>query len=137
MVDVLVLDDDPRVRLLVAEVLRDEGFRVAEAASLHQARLAFSTGRYEVLVADHDLDEPDGADGFSFAQAMRHERPSLGVIYMTARMERLQALMPGELTLHKPFRLVALIQQAWAASSQCTDPGANMQPWPASTNNCC
>ena len=126
MMDVLVLDDDPTVRLTVSEALRDEGYRVDEAASLHQARLALSTNWCQLLIADHDLGEPDGADGFSFAQAMRQERPGLGVIYMTARAEHLETLTRGELMLRKPFRLATLIQQAREASPHRADQETNI-----------
>ena len=135
MIDVLVLDDDPTVRLMVAEALRDEGFRVDEAASLHQARLALCTNWCRLLIADHDLGEPDGADGFSFAQAMRQERPGLGVIYMTARMEHLATLLPGELMLRKPFRLAALIEQAQAASPRQVQLETTIVIKPSDMNN--
>lgn len=118
MIDVLVLDDDPMMRLAVTEALRNEGLQVEEAGSLHQARTILSMGGCRVLIADHDLDEPDGADGFSFAQALQRERPSVGVIYMTARVEHLERLPPGEVKLRKPFTLGMLVHQTRALSAQ-------------------
>ena len=122
MIDVLVLDDDLMLRLTVAEALRGEGYRVEEAGSLRQARRVLSMDACTILIADHDLGEPDGIDGFSFAQAVRQERPSLGVIYMTARVEHLDTLPPGEVTLRKPFTLATLVHRTRAMTAQRADP---------------
>ena len=125
MCDVLVLDDDPAIRLAIAETLRDERLLGEEAADLGAAERVLAAGPCSLLLADHDLgpaalDVAGSVDGFSFARDVLKRRPDVAVIYMTARAELLEqvSLSPRERTLRKPFgveRLLAHVRALRAA----------------------
>jgi CheY-like chemotaxis protein len=64
----LVVDDDPDVRHIFAEVLRHAGLRVVEASSGNEAlRLAKSP---ELAFVVTDIEMPDG-DGFDLCRGLR------------------------------------------------------------------
>ena len=58
----LVLDDDPSLRLLCRVNLELDGFRVVEASSIACAREALVTDRVDAIVLDVHLEDGDGRD---------------------------------------------------------------------------
>ena len=58
-VSVLVVDDEPAIRLLCRVNLELDGHRVLEAASLDEAREALADGPSLVLLAEIRADRPD------------------------------------------------------------------------------
>ena len=65
---VLVVDDDPTVRLLARGFLEKAGFDVAEAANGLQSMVAFEERRPDIILLDVDMPE---MDGFTACQHMR------------------------------------------------------------------
>lgn len=55
MADVLVVDDDPAMRLLLDLLLRADGHRVRQAATVEQALLASAEQRPDLLLLDINL----------------------------------------------------------------------------------
>jgi two-component system OmpR family response regulator len=55
---ILVVDDDEAICALVAETLRDEGFRVVAAPSHADALVALSAVRFALVLADAPPDAP-------------------------------------------------------------------------------
>jgi len=65
---VLVVDDDQVTRLVVAETLTPEGFRVAEAASGEDALAAFTRERPDAVLLDLNM---PGMNGFECCERIR------------------------------------------------------------------
>ncbi len=108
---VLVVDDEPSVRLFVSEVLGNFGYVVIEAAdSLAGLQLLRSDTRIDLLVTDIGL--PGGIDGRQMAQTGRETRPGLPVLFMSgyAQPHVLEDTPANPLTavMGKPFALEAL-----------------------------
>jgi len=79
---VLVVDDEPTVRMLVAEVLKELGYAVIEAADGGSGLTVLqSDARIDLLVTDVGL--PGGVNGRQLADAARQVRPALKVLFMT------------------------------------------------------
>lgn len=79
---VLVVDDEPSVRMFVSEALGGCGYIVIEAAdSLAGLQLLRSDTRIDLLVTDIGL--PGGIDGRQMADTGRGIRPGLPVLFMT------------------------------------------------------
>ena len=106
---VLLVEDEPEVRAVAAEHLRDLGYDVLEAEDGSAAlRLLRTTARLDVLVTDVGL--PGGLNGRQIADAAREARPGLPVLFITgyagdALDDRLAA---GMEVIGKPFTLDAL-----------------------------
>jgi PAS domain S-box-containing protein len=109
---VLVVDDEPSVRMFVSEALGSLGYRVIEAADgLSGLQLLQSDTPIDLLVTDIGL--PGGIDGRRMADAARKCRPNLPVLLMTGYAEpsivSSQPLELGTVVLTKPFALEALV----------------------------
>ena len=108
---VLVVDDEPSVRMLVTEVLEDLGYVALEAAdSVAGLKLLQSDTRIDLLVTDVGL--PGGMNGRQMAEAGIERRPELKVLFITGYAENSLIgnghLMPGMQVLTKPFAVDAL-----------------------------
>jgi CheY-like chemotaxis protein len=102
----LVVDDDPDVRDLTAEILRERGYRILEAGSGEEAvRLAADYPRtIHLLLTDVLMPRMDGP---TLADLLRARRPGMKVLFMTGYSGRsLSAdgeLPSGTEVLAKPF----------------------------------
>ncbi len=111
---VLVVDDEPSVRMLVTDVLADIGFAAIEAAdSAAGLKILQSKVRIDLLVTDVGL--PGGMNGRQMADAGRVVRPDLKVLFITGYAENAVLghghLAPGMQVLTKPFVLDILIEK--------------------------
>ena len=77
---VLVIDDEPAITALVATILRDEQWQVAEAGSAEQAFDILPEQPWDVVFCDVQL---GGADGFSVLRRFKEESPATKVVLMT------------------------------------------------------
>ncbi len=108
---VLVVDDEPTVRMLVTEVLADLGYMAIEAEDgAAGLKILNSTLRIDLLVTDVGL--PGGLNGRQLADAARVARPDLKVLFITGYAENAVLshghLDPGMHVLTKPFAMDAL-----------------------------
>ena len=108
---VLVVDDEPTVRMLVADVLEELGYTALEAADgASGLKVLRSDARIDLLVTDVGL--PGGMNGRQVADAARAVRPGLKVLFITGYAENAVLshghLDPGMHVLTKPFAMAAL-----------------------------
>ncbi|MGI4802504.1 MAG: PAS domain S-box protein [Janthinobacterium lividum] len=108
---VLIVDDEPAVRMLVTEVLEDLGYTAIEAADgAGGLKVLQSDVRIDLLVSDVGL--PGGMNGRQMADAGRSVRPDLKVLFITGYAENAVLshghLDPGMHVLTKPFALEVL-----------------------------
>jgi PAS domain S-box-containing protein len=83
---ILVVDDEPLVRMIAVEVLEDLGYRVLEAEDGPSAlKLLQTSQRIDLLVTDVGL--PGGMNGRQLADASRVHRPDLQVLFITGYAE--------------------------------------------------
>ena len=108
---VLVVDDDRAIRLLVLDVLQENGYRVLEAGDATSAmKILNAEGRIDLLVTDVGL--PGGMNGRQIADAARAQRPGLKVLFITGYAENAALghghLGPGMEVITKPFAMASL-----------------------------
>jgi CheY-like chemotaxis protein len=108
---VLVVDDEPTIRMLVTEVLEELGYAAMEAADGAAAlQLIKAPGRIDLLITDVGL--PGGMNGRQVADAAREARPGLRVLFITGYAENAVVgnglLEPGMHVLTKPFAMEVL-----------------------------
>ncbi|MBX9934472.1 MAG: PAS domain S-box protein [Methylobacterium sp.] len=105
---VLIVDDEPTVRMLVTDILEDLGYVAIEAGdSVAGLRVLQSDVRIDLLVTDVGL--PGGMNGRQMADAARVTRPNLKVLFITGYAENAILgnghLAPGMAVLTKPFAI--------------------------------
>ena len=103
---VLIVDDEPSVRMLVTEVLEDLGYSPIEASDGPAGlRILESDATVDLLISDVGL--PGGINGRQLADAARITRPELKVLFITGYAENAIIgsghLAPGMRVLTKPF----------------------------------
>jgi DNA-binding response OmpR family regulator len=79
---VLVVEDDPNLRLTLVDNLEEEGYAVEAASTLAEARAKWKATGFDVVVLDIML--PDG-DGYSLCRELRQAGTSSRVLMLTAR----------------------------------------------------
>ena len=122
---VLVVDDEPAVRMLIAEVLVDLGYAAVEAANGGSGLTVLrSDARIDLLVTDVGL--PGGMNGRQLADAARRARPALKVLFITGYADDAvfgsRHLASGMHVMTKPFTMEALTSRVKAILND--DPAA-------------
>ncbi|PHH39174.1 PAS domain-containing protein [Pseudomonas putida] len=107
---VVVVEDDPAVRMLVLDLLKELGYLAHEAADASAALpLLESELRVDLLVTDVGL---PGMNGRQLAEIARQHRPGLKVLFMTGyaqkAAERQGFLEDGMDMVAKPFSIEVL-----------------------------
>jgi PAS domain S-box-containing protein len=102
---VLVIEDDPSVRLLVLQVLEELGYRTIETDGGRDATPILQSDRkIDLMISDVGL---PGLNGRQLAEIARESRPDLPILFMTGYAEQAadQAafLDPGMQIIVKPF----------------------------------
>ncbi|HET9957598.1 MAG TPA: ATP-binding protein [Polyangiaceae bacterium] len=107
----LVVEDDPAVRRAIVGVLRHCGYTVLEAASGPDALALWAQRQTDIKLLITDCIMPLGINGLDLADRLRHDEPSLPVLYtsgyraMGIDSSRLEL---GVNFLEKPFEANAL-----------------------------
>lgn len=78
---VLLVDDEPSLRVTLSVLLRRQGFQVTAVEGLSEARHALERELYDVVITDLRLEDGDGAE---VIQATRRLCPHAEVIVLTA-----------------------------------------------------
>ncbi len=108
-VHLLVIDDDDRIRKLLADYLGKCGFRVSTVPSAAQARGLMQTLEFDLLIVDVMM---PGETGFEFTQSLRRDN-DIPIILLTALSDandRISGLKTGaDDYLSKPFEPEELV----------------------------
>ncbi|HEV7689530.1 MAG TPA: PAS domain S-box protein [Hyphomonadaceae bacterium] len=107
---VLIVEDDPAVRMLIADVLHELGYAAIEVGDSRAALPVLqSDARLDLMVSDVGL---PGIDGRKLAEIARQHRPNLKILFVTgyAQHARVRDEFLGKDMdmLTKPFALDAL-----------------------------
>jgi CheY-like chemotaxis protein len=108
---VLVIDDEPTIRMLVAELLAEAGYAVIEAPDGPAGlKVLESNAKIDLLITDVGL--PGGMNGRQVADAARVSRPNLKVLFITGYAENAivgqNRLEKGMFVVTKPFQVDSL-----------------------------
>lgn len=76
---VLVVEDEPLLRLLAIDIVEDAGFEPLEAADATEA-IALLEARSDIRIVFTDVDMPRGIDGMRLAALIRDRWPPIEII---------------------------------------------------------
>jgi two-component system, OmpR family, response regulator len=117
---VLVVEDEPLIRMSVCDLLEEAGFTCTEAASAREALALLDGGlRPAILVTDFNLGP--GLNGRALSTEALARLPDLAVVHVTANADCLleHGLRPCEQVIAKPFQaddLVRCVQRLQAGA---------------------
>jgi signal transduction histidine kinase len=108
---VLIIDDEPIIRMLVVDALEEMGFECAEAGDGPEGLAILERAeRLDLLITDVGL--PNGLNGRQVADRARELRPDLKVLFITGYAENAALnhghIGPGTRVLTKPFSVSEL-----------------------------
>jgi CheY-like chemotaxis protein len=99
---ILLVDDEPAIRLMMARTLTDRGYDVRTAPDGQSAITILEGLRTLPSIAITDL-EMAGVDGEELARTLARRYPEVPVIFMTGHLSLYRAAyLPGPI-LQKPF----------------------------------
>jgi CheY-like chemotaxis protein len=84
---ILVVEDEVLIRLVIAEYLRECGYKVHEAANADEAVVVLEAPEVSVDIVFSDVLMPGAMDGFALARWIRTHRPGIEVI-LTSGIDR-------------------------------------------------
>jgi DNA-binding response OmpR family regulator len=112
---VLLVEDEPLIRVVLAEELSHAGFEVCEAENGTQAAELIENPPNNLSLLITDIHMPGKLDGIEVAHLMRTRFPDVPIIYMTGRPDvlgRMGGLGATEALLPKPFTPSSLLGMA-------------------------
>jgi CheY-like chemotaxis protein len=110
---ILVVDDEPAIRELLAAVLRDEGYSVIAVGTGTQALEVLLRERPDLVVLDIMMPDIDGREVHRRMRELR-ELDATRVILVSAAVQPDLANAQGTLFLSKPFEVDALLETVHA-----------------------
>ena len=107
---ILLVDDEPVIRQLCAELLSDPTYEVDAAENGAAAWAALQQNRYDLLITDHEMPELSGLELIKKIQSVRMALP---IIMMSGAMPKEEIKRHPELriaaTLPKPFDIMEFL----------------------------
>lgn len=117
--NVVIAEDDPAIRELLAHHLQREGFAIFAVADGHAA-LRAARDHADLAILDVGL---PAIDGFDVARALRREKRDLPIIMLTARSEEIDRIVGLEIGaddyIGKPFSPREVIARVKAVLRRC------------------
>jgi CheY-like chemotaxis protein len=112
---VLIVEDEPFVRMDATETLVDAGFRVIDAANADEA-IGILEARPDVSVVVTDIQMPGSMDGLKLAATIRNRWPPIALVVTSGRVSLRQQDLPERgRFLPKPYDGKHLIEAIRAA----------------------
>jgi DNA-binding NtrC family response regulator len=109
--DIVVVDDDPMLRNLAGEILREHGFTVVECEGVDQAETYFREHAARVDLVIMDMIMP-GADGYAGIARLRAIDPEVPVVMCSGAFpgEPAHPIDSANGFLQKPYQLNQLVR---------------------------
>lgn len=98
---ILLVDDDPAVREVTAQMLQRIGFQVAEADSGARALQLLEEIEVDLLLADFIM---PGMSGGELARTVNAQRPQLPIVFISGYAELGELGLSDSLVIQKPFK---------------------------------
>lgn len=120
---VLVVEDEPLVRMAIVDHLEDQGFTVREASNADEA-VAILIDNLEIRIMFTDVDMPGGMDGLKLAAAVRDRWPPIKIVVTSGHRAVTLGELPSEAQFFsKPYN-VDTITAAFRALAEDLQAGA-------------
>jgi CheY-like chemotaxis protein len=110
---VLVVEDEPLLRMMAVDLVEDAGFQAVEAADAAQA-IAILETRPDIRIVFSDIDMPSGMDGMRLAAAIRDRWPPIQIVLTSGYFSEDEVRMPARCVFFpKPYVPEKVVQALW------------------------
>jgi CheY-like chemotaxis protein len=116
---VLVVDDEPLIRLYAVDVLNDAGFDTLEAANATEA-MQLLAEHAAITVLFTDINMPGPFNGLELARLVHEKRPDVQLIITSGKERPERGAIPDDGTfLAKPYQASVVAALIKTAASRC------------------
>ena len=106
---VLIVEDEPIIRLNAVDVLECAGYNVVEAGNAAEA-IEILANRTDIQVVFTDINMPGSMDGAALARAVRDRWPPVELILTSGHFNLTSGDLPhGSIFFTKPYKAADLI----------------------------
>jgi two-component system, response regulator PdtaR len=108
---VLIVEDDPLLRMLAVEVVEEAGFVALEAGNADEA-VALLESRPDISLLFTDIDIPGSMDGLKLAHAVRDRWPPLKILIVSGKVRVQPSQLPSNSCfVGKPYRTALMVSE--------------------------
>jgi CheY-like chemotaxis protein len=101
---VLVVEDEPLLRMAAVDMVENAGYESVEAANATEA-IAILEKRTDIRVVLSDIDMPRGIDGMRLAALIRNRWPPIEIILVSGHLSAPEVQLPARTVFFsKPYR---------------------------------
>jgi DNA-binding NtrC family response regulator len=119
---VLVVDDEPLIRMTLADCLADEGYTVLEASNVLEAVAVLGRHRIDALITDVDM--PGALNGFDLANLVVSYGAGVAVIVTSGGHSAAEIEGERVCFLAKPYRMETILVELENRMSSVRSPTA-------------
>jgi two-component system, response regulator PdtaR len=108
---VLIVEDEPLLRMLAVEVVEEAGFVALEAGDAEEA-VALLESRPDISVLFTDVNMPGSMDGLKLAHAVRTRWPPIKILVVSGEVRLQQSELPSNSCfVGKPYQAAAMVEE--------------------------
>ena len=108
---VLIVEDEPLLRLLAVEAVEEAGFVALEAANADEA-VVLLEARPDICLLLTDINMPGSMDGLKLAHAVRNRWPPIKILVVSAAVAPKPSELPPDCCfLGKPYAAAAMVAE--------------------------
>src|SRR5471032_1609668 len=108
---VLVVEDEPLLRMLAVEVVEEAGFVAIEARDADEAVVLLES-RSDITLLFTDINMPGSMDGLKLAHAVRGRWPPIKILLVSGQVRLQPSQLPSSSRfVRKPYRTAAMVEE--------------------------
>ncbi len=108
---VLIVEDDPLLRMLAVEVVEEAGFVALEAGNADEA-VALLESRLDISILFTDIEMPGTMDGLNLAHAVRDRWPPIKILVVSGKVRLQRSELPSNSCfVGKPYQTAAMVAE--------------------------
>jgi CheY-like chemotaxis protein len=108
---VLVVEDDPLLRMHAVSIVEDAGLVAIETRNADEA-IAVLEQRNDIILLFTDIQMPGSMDGLKLAHAVRNRWPPIKIVVVSGQMQLTQSDLPENCRFFgKPFQAKNMIRE--------------------------
>lgn len=107
----LVVEDEPLLRMMAVEVVEEAGFVALEAGNADEA-VALLESRSDIALLFTDINMPGSMDGLKLAHAVRGRWPPIKILLVSGQVQLQPSQLPSSSRfVGKPYRPAAMVEE--------------------------
>jgi two-component system, response regulator PdtaR len=108
---VLVVEDEPLLRMLAVEAVEEAGFVAIEARNADEAVVVLES-RSDISLLFTDIDMPGSMDGLKLAHAVRGRWPPIKILVVSGKVRLRPLELPSSSRfVGKPYQAAAMVEE--------------------------